>query len=131
MDSSDEDISETEAKLQDQEPRICNFAVASAMLAAGCLWLWAIGMLLGPSRYPPSSKTAELVAEVLFIAFVGCAAGGFILGTVALVKIRRSRSRLNGRGLAILGTVVGGLIILFVSLGYLAMLQKYGRGATV
>ena len=66
----------------------------------------------------PQAKTSGLAIAALVCGIAGlCTAGlggiaGIILGIVAMVKVKRSAGQLKGKGLAIVGIIVGILSIL-------------------
>jgi len=83
----------------------------------------------GSEGAPPPPKTsglaiASLVLGILGIASCGLASiPGLILGIVSLVRIRRSRGALGGRGFAIAGTIVSVVFILLCFLGFMGALR--------
>jgi prepilin-type processing-associated H-X9-DG protein len=72
---------------------------------------------------PSTAKTSGMAVASLVLGVLGfcgvTALAGLILGIVAQVKISRSGGRLKGKGLAIAGIVISG-IMLFVSLAIMA-----------
>jgi hypothetical protein len=78
----------------------------------------------GAPPLPPKTSglaIASLVLGILGIVSCGLASiPGLILGIVSLVRIRRSRGALGGRGFAIAGTIVS---VVFILLGFLGALR--------
>jgi prepilin-type processing-associated H-X9-DG protein len=81
------------------------------------------GVAPGPSRPPGPAPTSGLAIASLVCGVLGClgitALVGLVLGLVALVKINKSQGRLGGKGLAITGICVSG-VMMFVALPVLA-----------
>ena len=82
----------------------------------------------GPQAAPAPEKTSGLATASLILGLVGIptcvtTVPGLILGIVALSKIRRSRGKLGGQGLAIAGIVLSGaFLLLYVLAGLLALM---------
>jgi hypothetical protein len=66
-----------------------------------------------PVRHTSGLAIASLVCSMIPFALLTQIAG-LTLGIVALVKIKKSNGALGGRGFAIAGVVISGLIILFI-----------------
>ena len=84
---------------------------------------------------PP--QTPGLAIASLVLGVLGCTAPiGLVLGIVALVKINKSRGQMGGQGLAIAGTCVSGVMMLFfipfmAALLLPALAQAKGKAQTV
>jgi len=79
-----------------------------------------------PSSSPPTSGLAvgSLVASLIPFALLGQITG-LILGIIALRKIKQSRGAVGGKGFAIAGVTISGLILLFI-IGVLVLLFVTG-----
>ena len=75
------------------------------------------GATSAPVVRPAPTKTSGLAITSLVCGVLGClgitALTGLILGIVALVKINKSQGRLGGKGLAIAGICVSGVMLFF------------------
>ena len=75
--------------------------------------------LPAPATAPPSgppAKTSGMAVASMVVGFFGCLGFtgivGLILGVSALIRISRSRGRLKGKGAAIAGIVLSGIMLL-------------------
>jgi hypothetical protein len=62
---------------------------------------------------PASSAAGGVVSAFALMPCAAMALPGPIIGWAALVRIRRSGNRLRGRGIALLATMIGPLVIVF------------------
>jgi hypothetical protein len=81
---------------------------------------------VAPTSSPPASGLAigSLVASVIPFLLLGQITG-LILGIIALRKIKQSRGTVGGKGFAIAGVTISGLILLFL-IGVLVLLIATG-----
>jgi hypothetical protein len=79
-----------------------------------------------PNSPPPASglAIASLVASLIPLMLVGQITG-LILGIIALRKIKQSQGAVGGKGFAIAGVTISGLILLFM-IGLLVLLVATG-----
>jgi hypothetical protein len=79
-----------------------------------------------PTSPPPASglAIASLVSSLIPFLFLGQITG-LILGIIALRKIKQSQGTVGGKGFAIAGVTISGLILLFV-IGVLVLLIATG-----
>jgi Domain of unknown function (DUF4190) len=84
------------------------------------------GTVIPTSPSPPASGLAigSLVASLIPLMLLGQITG-LILGIIALRKIKQSRGAVGGKGFAIAGVTISGLILLFV-VGVLVLLIATG-----
>lgn len=84
------------------------------------------GAVIATSPSPPASGLAigSLVASLIPLMLLGQITG-LILGIIALRKIKQSQGTVGGKGLAIAGVTISGLILLFV-IGVLVLLIATG-----
>jgi Domain of unknown function (DUF4190) len=84
------------------------------------------GTVIATSPSPPASGLAigSLVASLIPLMLLGQITG-LILGIIALRKIKQSRGAVGGKGFAIAGVTISGLILLFV-IGVLVLLIVTG-----
>src|ERR1700730_16915259 len=84
------------------------------------------GAVIATSPSPPASGLAigSLVASLIPLMLLGQITG-LILGIIALRKIKQSQGTVGGRGFAIAGVTISGLILLFV-IGVLVLLIATG-----
>ncbi|HEY8834860.1 MAG TPA: DUF4190 domain-containing protein [Chthoniobacterales bacterium] len=84
------------------------------------------GTVISTSPSPPASGLAigSLVASLIPLMLLGQITG-LILGIIALRKIKQSRGTVGGKGFAIAGVTISGLILLFV-IGVLVLLIATG-----
>ena len=72
-----------------------------------------------PAAPVAESRLSGLAVTSLVLGVLGLACGltalpGLIIGIIALVKISKSRGALRGHGLALAGTIVSGVLLLFI-----------------
>jgi Domain of unknown function (DUF4190) len=86
----------------------------------------ASGTVIATSPSPPASGLAigSLVASLIPLMLLGQITG-LILGIIALRKIKQSRGTVGGKGFAIAGVTISGLILLFM-IGLLVLLIATG-----
>ncbi|MEY2579564.1 MAG: hypothetical protein QOI49_2388 [Verrucomicrobiota bacterium] len=84
------------------------------------------GTVFANSPSPPASGLAigSLVASLIPLMLLGQITG-LILGIIALRKIKQSRGTIGGKGFAIAGVTISGLILLFM-IGVLVLLITTG-----
>jgi hypothetical protein len=84
------------------------------------------GTVIATSVSPPASGLAigSLVASLIPLMLLGQITG-LILGIIALRKIKQSRGTVGGKGFAIAGVTISGLILLFM-IGVLVLLITTG-----
>ncbi|MDP9098292.1 MAG: DUF4190 domain-containing protein [Verrucomicrobiota bacterium] len=84
------------------------------------------GAFIPTSLSPPASGLAigSLVASLIPLMLLGQITG-LILGIIALRKIKQSQGTVGGKGFAIAGVTISGLILLFV-IGVVALLTATG-----
>jgi hypothetical protein len=84
------------------------------------------GAVIATSPSPPASGLAigSLVASLIPLMLLGQITG-LILGIIALRKIKQSQGAVGGKGFAIAGVTISGLILLFV-IGVLVLLIATG-----
>jgi hypothetical protein len=84
------------------------------------------GTVIATSPSPPASGLAigSLVASLIPLMLLGQITG-LILGIVALRKIKQSQGAVGGKGFAIAGVTISGLILLFI-IGVLVLLITTG-----
>ncbi len=99
MNSSSENVSETETKAQGQKLKTSRLAIAAVVLAVVtfCIWLFWV---CGTHVYPPGPSRMQSLARNISV-LPGLVA--LILGIVAVLKIRKSRGTLKGLVTAIIG----------------------------
>jgi len=95
--------------------------------------------MASPAAPAPPPQTSGMAVASLVCAVLGCfgitAIVGMILGIMSLIKINRSQGRLEGKGIAIAGMCVSGLMLMFVPIWAALMLpalaKAKGRAQTV
>lgn len=82
------------------------------------------------SEGPPRTSgmaVASLVLGILALFTCVTSLPGLVLGIIALVQISRSRGTLTGQGMALAGTIISGLAVLFVPIMAAIMFPVFAR----
>jgi len=85
---------------------------------------------VGPEPEPPRTSgmaVASLVLGILALFTCVTSLPGLILGIIALVQISRNPGRLRGQGMALAGTIICGLAVLFVPIVAAIMFPVFAR----
>ena len=93
------------------------------------------GSPIGPARTSGMAIASLILGCVGFLSCGATALIGLPLGIVAMVKVKKSEGRLGGGGLALAGTIVSGVALLFLPIFAAMMLpalaKAKGRAQTI